>query len=145
MTQAQSIVTETVLREPVFHGQAHVYTAGPEDAPTVVLVHGIGANAARDWTELTAVLAKDFKVSSFDLPGFGRSSKGNERYTPKNYAAFVHYVVEKRVHKRPFFLIGYSMGGAIALRYAALYPQDVQALVLADVPGVCTILPTAVT
>lgn len=134
-TFAAPTVTETVLREPVFRGQAHVYTAGPQEAPTVVLVHGIGAGA-RDWSGLTAVLAQDFQVISFDLPGFGRSSKGNEQYTPKNYAAFIRHVVEQRVHKRPFFLVGHSLGGAIALRYAALYPQDVQALVLADVPGI---------
>ena len=133
---AAPTVTETILREPVFRGHAHVYSAGPHDAPTVVLVHGIGDKGARDWKGLTAVLAQDFHVISFDLPGFGRSSKDNEPYTPKNYAAFVRHVVQQRVPKRPFFLVGHSLGGAIALRYAALYPQDVQALVLADVPGI---------
>lgn len=133
---AAPAVTETILREPVFRGEAHVYTSGPENAPNVVLVHGIGDKGARDWTGLTSMLAPDFHVISFDLPGFGRSSKGNEQYTPKNYAAFIHYVVQQRVTKRPFFLVGHSMGGAVALRYAALYPQDVQALVLADVPGI---------
>lgn len=133
---AAPAVTETILREPVFRGEAYVYSAGPENAPDVVLVHGIGDKGARDWTGLMSMLAPDFHVTSFDLPGFGRSSKGNEQYTPKNYAAFVRHVVQQRVHKRPFILVGHSMGGAIALRYAALYPEDVQALVLADVPGI---------
>lgn len=133
---AAPTVTETILREPVFRGQTHVYTAGPEDAPNVVLVHGIGDKGARDWTGLMSALAPDFHVISFDLPGFGRSSKDNEQYTPKNYAAFIHHVVQQRVNKRPFFLIGHSLGGAIALRYAALHPEQVQALVLADVPGI---------
>ncbi len=133
---AAPAVTETILREPVFRGAAQVYTAGPENAPNVVLVHGIGAKGARDWTGLMSMLAPDFHVISFDLPGFGRSSNSNEQYTPKNYAAFVNYVVQQRVNKRPFFLVGHSMGGAIALRYATLYPEDVQALVLADVPGI---------
>ena len=133
---AAPTVTETILREPVFRGEAHVYTAGPENAPSVVLVHGIGDKGARDWTGLMSMLAPDFHVISFDLPGFGRSSKSNEQYTPKNYAAFVRHVVQQRVHKRPFILVGHSMGGAIALRYAALHPEDIQALVLADVPGI---------
>lgn len=133
---AAPAITETIVREPVFRGQAHVYSAGPEDAPAVVLVHGIGAKGARDWTGLMSALAPDFHVISFDLPGFGRSSKGNEQYTPKNYAAFVRHVAQQRVHKRPFFLVGHSLGGAIALRYATLYPEDVRALVLADVPGI---------
>lgn len=127
---------ETVVTEPVFRGKAYVYTAGPEAAPTVVLVHGIGDKAARDWDGLATVLARDHRVVSFDLPGFGQSSKGNEYYSPEKYADFLRYVVEKYVHTQSFFLVGHSMGGAIALRYASRYPQDVTALVLVSVPGI---------
>jgi pimeloyl-ACP methyl ester carboxylesterase len=129
-------LTETVVTEPVFRGKAHVFTAGPETAPTVVLVHGLGDKAARDWDGLIAVLARDHRVVAFDLPGFGRSSKGNEFYSPENYATFLRYLVVEHIHTRPFSLVGHSMGGAIALRYAARYPQDVTALVLVDVPGI---------
>lgn len=128
--------TETVIQEPIFHGQAHVFTAGSQDAPTVVLVHGLGDKGARDWDGLTRVLAKEFRVVSFDLPGFGRSSKGNQRYTPENYAAFLRHLVKEQGLAQPLLLVGHSMGGAIALRYAALYPRDVAALVLVDVPGI---------
>ncbi len=130
------VLTETVVNEPVFRGKAHVFTAGPVDAPTVVLVHGIGDNAARDWDGLIAVLAREYRVVAFDLPGFGRSSKGNEPYSPENYAAFLRYLMVEHIRARPFSLVGHSMGGAIALRYAARYPQDVTALVLVDVPGI---------
>ncbi len=129
-------LVETVLTEPVFHGKAHVFTAGPEAAPTVVLVHGLGDKAARDWGGLIAVLAREHRVVAFDLPGFGRSSKGNELYSPENYAAFLHYLMVEHFHTRTFSLVGHSMGGTIALRYAARYPQDVTALVLVDVPGI---------
>jgi len=125
-----------VLTETAFHGKARVFTAGPESAPIVVLVHGLGDKATRDWDGLIAVLARDHRVVTFDLPGFGRSSKGNELYSPENYAAFLRYLVVEHIHTRPFSLVGHSMGGAIALRYAARYPQDVTALVLVDVPGI---------
>jgi len=130
------VLTETVVKEPIFRAKTHVITAGPEGAPTVVLVHGIGDRAARDWDGLIAVLAHSHRVVAFDLPGFGRSSKGNEPYTPENYVAFLRYLMTERIHARSFSLIGHSMGGAIALRYAARYPQDVAALVLVDVPGI---------
>lgn len=129
-------VSETVVKEPIFHGQVHVYTAGRRDAPTVVLVHGIGDKGARDWEGLTATLAQDFHVVSFDLPGFGRSSKGNQPYTPENYVAILRHLVVRQGWTQPFFLVGHSMGGAIALRYAARYPHDVTALVLVDVTGI---------
>lgn len=129
-------VAEKRIAEPVFRGELQVYTAGPAGAPPVVLIHGIGAKAARDWDGLIPLLARDYRVLTFDLPGFGRSSKDNDPYTPGNYAALVRYVIERELSGRPVRLVGHSLGGAIALRYAALYPQDVQALVLADVPGI---------
>lgn len=136
MSPVKPVLTETVVTEPIFHGKAHVFAAGQDGAPMVVLVHGLGDKAARDWDGLIAVLARDHRVVAFDLPGFGRSSKGNELYSPENYAAFLRYLVVEHIHARSFSLVGHSMGGAIALRYASRYPQDVTALVLVDVPGI---------
>jgi pimeloyl-ACP methyl ester carboxylesterase len=130
------VVVETVITEPVFHAKVHIYTAGQDGAPTVVLIHGLGDNGARDWDGLITVLARDFRVVAFDLPGFGHSSKGNELYSPENYTAFLRYLLVEHVRARTISLVGHSMGGAIALRYAARYPQDVTALVLVDVPGI---------
>lgn len=124
------------IPEPVFHGQAQLYVAGPQGAPVVVLVHGIGDKAARDWDGLLPVLAREYRVVAVDLPGFGRSSRDNAAYTPDNYTAFLHHVIREHVPRRPVMLVGHSMGGALALRYAARQPQDVTALVLVDVPGI---------
>jgi pimeloyl-ACP methyl ester carboxylesterase len=133
---AESRTVSEVLTEPVFHGQVQYYEDGPKHAPTVVLVHGLGDKAAHDWNSLTRVLSREFRVVRFDLPGFGRSSKGNASYTPDNYASLVRYLAERRIRTEPFLLVGHSMGGAIALRYAARYPQSVSGLVLIDVPGI---------
>lgn len=124
------------IADPVFHGEVHYLVSGPADAPTVVLVHGLGDKASRDWDGLAAELAKDYRVVRFDLPGFGQSSKGNLAYTPEAYAQFLHALINREVRARPFYLIGHSMGAAISLRYAALHPQDVTALVLIDVPAI---------
>ncbi len=120
--------------EPVFNGQACIYEINKEAEETVVLVHGLNAEAGR-WHEQIAALKDKYHVVSFDLPGFGQSSRGNELYSPTNYARFVRYVTQKYIGKS-FYLIGHSMGGAIALRYSAMYPTDVKRLVLADVGGV---------
>jgi len=124
------------LPDPVFHSQTRIYLAGPERAPVVVLVHGIGDNGARDWNPLLPKLARDFRVLTFDLPGFGRASKDNLPYTPDNYVAFIRHVIRNTVDRRPLTLVGHSMGAVLAMRYAARYPQDISALVLADMPGI---------
>jgi len=134
--QSEFVLTETVVTEPVFRGKVHVFTAGSPAAPAVVLVHGLGDKGARNWAELIPMLARDYRVVAFDLPGFGRSSKGNEYYSPGRYADFVRYLMVEHFHTRAFSLVGHSMGGGIALRYAARFPQDVTALVLVDVPGI---------
>ena len=122
------------IAEPVFNGRACLYEINKGAEQTVVLVHGLAAEAAH-WYKQIALLKKYYHVVTFDLPGFGHSSRGNELYSPTNYARFIHYVTQKYVGK-PFFLIGHSMGGAIALRYSAMYPTDVKRLILADVGGV---------
>jgi pimeloyl-ACP methyl ester carboxylesterase len=70
-----------------------------------------------------------------DLPGFGASDKANVLYSPGNYARVLKHVAD-RFLRGPFVLVGHSMGAVVSLRYAAMYPEDVQRLVVIDAPGV---------
>jgi pimeloyl-ACP methyl ester carboxylesterase len=123
------------VEEPVFGGRVALYRAGERNTDAVVLVHGLGRNAARDWAKLIPALAAHYTVYALDLPGFGQSDKGNHLYSPDNFARVLEAVLEKRV-RRPFALIGHSMGGAVALAYVAAYPQRVSRLILVDAAGV---------
>lgn len=123
------------IKEPVFNGHAYVYEAGKQHARTILLVHGLGDEGARDFSEQIPWLAESFHVIAVDLPGFARSDKANALYSPSNYAAFLKYVVDRFV-RGPFVLVGHSMGGVVTLRYAALYPNDVERLVVVDAPGI---------
>ena len=128
--------TAEFVREPVFGGRIAVYRAGPAGASdAVVLVHGLGKAAARDWEHLIPVLAQRYAVYAVDLPGFGYSDKGNHHYSPDNMARAIEAVLAPRI-ARPFALMGHSMGGAVALAYAAAYPHRVSRLMLVDVAGV---------
>ena len=112
-----------------------MYEAGRDHPYTVVLVHGLGEGAARDWEHVIPALARRYHVLTFDLPGFGRSEKQNALYSPANYAAFVKWIMEARVNG-PFTLVGHSMGGVIALRFASIYPRNLRHLILIDTPGI---------
>ena len=123
------------IDEPVFGGQMVVYEAGRGNARGILLVHGIGDEAARDFRHHIPWLQKSFHVVAVDLPGFGQSDKSNALYSPGNYARVLK-VVAGRFLRGPFVLVGHSMGAVVSLRYAAAYPDDVLRLVIIDAPGV---------
>jgi len=133
--QATDNYHEYFIDEPVFGGKSRIIEAGRNNKELIVLVHGLGDRAADTWDKTISQLASRFHVLSFDLPGFGQSSKSNQLYSPDNYVAFIHYVVRQSGHES-FFLIGHSMGGNIALRYTTTYPDKVKRLMLIDTAGV---------
>lgn len=123
------------LINPVFHDKLYVEQWGNEKNPAIVLVHGLGENGARDWQYLAPELAKSFYVITFDLPGFGRSAKNNELYSPNNYAKVIDWLASRFIRK-PFVLVGHSMGGVIALTYATKHRDRLKQLILVDTTGI---------
>ncbi|HYS12005.1 MAG TPA: alpha/beta hydrolase [Burkholderiaceae bacterium] len=122
-------------RDPVFRGDILVIQAGRADAPTVLLVHGLGQNALADWIPLMPQLARRYHVIAVDLPGYGYSTSPLGKYSPKNYARVLQEVLARHA-KGPAIVVGHSMGGAVALRLASDYPATTSRLVLVDVAGI---------
>ncbi|MFT3782095.1 MAG: alpha/beta hydrolase [Nibricoccus sp.] len=108
--------------------------SGPE-AGTIVLLHGKNFSGAY-WEETARVLAENgFRVIMPDQIGFGKSSKPEHyQFTIHQLAANTHELLRnlKVSHAR---ILGHSMGGMIAARYALMYPSEVQALILEDPLG----------
>ena len=135
LSPADASGREWTERESVFGGQVYLRTAGNPDRPAVVLVHGLGDEASTCWEDLLQRLKKEYFVFTFDLPGFGRSSKQNALYSPVNYARLIHQLTNRHV-KKPFHLVGHSMGGAISLQFTHSYPAEVKTLTLIDAAGI---------
>jgi len=76
-----------------------------------------------------------YHVIAVDLPGFGYSQKPEGRYSPTRYAEVVKAVSQKFSKGKPT-LIGHSMGGAVSLRFADMYPEALKKLILVDVAGI---------
>jgi pimeloyl-ACP methyl ester carboxylesterase len=117
-------------------GRVHyVDFGGPDDGPTVVLVHGLGGSHL-NW-DLFAPLIKDrARVLALDLPGFGRSEPGGRRTSvQENVKVLDRFLTE--VAGVPVVLVGNSMGGMISILETAGSPEKVSGLVLLDaaVPG----------
>ena len=86
------------------------------------LIHGAGGSK-HVWQYQTAFFPGAVAIS---LPGH---PEGEGHRTIDAYAAWLHDLLLQRGEQQPV-LVGHSMGGAISLLYALLYPQEVRALVL---------------
>ncbi len=113
-----------------------VFSAGraEADAPTLVLVHGIGHWAQAAWDYVASEFEATHRIVAFDLPGFGASEKPDVAYALGFFSAALRAVVERCELER-FALVGHSLGGLIAADYAATYPQEVRLLGLVDPAG----------
>ena len=117
-------------------GDVHyVDFGGPEAAPTVVLVHGLGGSHL-NWDLFAPLLREHARVLAIDLPGFGRSEPGERRTTVQDNVEVLHRFLTE-VAGTPVVLVGNSMGGMISILQTAAAPSTVNGLVLLDaaVPG----------
>ncbi|MFK7771520.1 MAG: alpha/beta fold hydrolase [Saprospiraceae bacterium] len=109
------------------------YRINGEGEP-LVLIHGTGASL-HTWEAWTEILEKDFKVISLDMPAFGLTGPNPKRiYTLEFYAKFLDSFLEK-IEVDKFSIAGNSLGGGIAWKYAALFPDKVKSMILIDPMG----------
>jgi len=103
--------------------------------PPLLLVHGLGSNAAQDWGRLVGPLGRSYHVFALDLPGFGRSERpANADYSiPMQVEAVRAFLGAVGVPKAR--VAGISMGGWIVARLAGEHPELVERLVLVAPAG----------
>lgn len=104
------------------------------NAVLCVLVHGLGGSTV-NWESLVPLLGPTMRCVALDLVGFGMTDPGTRCASVADntdlLAAFIDFV--RPQHRGlPLLLIGNSMGGLIAARYAARTDSEVAGLVLLD-------------
>jgi pimeloyl-ACP methyl ester carboxylesterase len=111
------------------------YYEGGSGAP-VVLVHGLGSRA-EDWANLMPQLKQaGFHVYAIDLLGYGRSDRpANATYSIPDEAQYVEDFLAQRGLAK-VNLVGWSMGGWVAMRVALDQPERIGRLVLCDSAGI---------
>jgi pimeloyl-ACP methyl ester carboxylesterase len=112
------------------------YFVGGEGPPLVV-VHGLGG-AAVNFTLLAPLLARHHRVLIPDLPGHGKTEPLERADDLTAYADHVAALAELE-GMFPAPLIGYSMGGVIALRLAVSRPKSVTGLALVAAAGIVSV------
>ena len=106
----------------------HYVDWGNEDAPPMLLVHG-GQDHCRNWDWVARDLRQDYHVIAPDLRGHGDSEWARGSTYPQH--DYVYDIAQLLYQKQlfPIRIIGHSLGGSIALRYAGIFPENVEKLV----------------
>jgi 3-oxoadipate enol-lactonase len=94
----------------------------------LLLIHGLGGSGA-DWAFQVAALEHRFRVIVPDLPGSGHSSPPRSEYTIAGFASALWKLMDHLKIVRPN-IVGFSLGGAVALEMATLRPACVPKLAL---------------
>lgn len=104
------------------------------DAPTVVMVHGFGAN--KDiWLGMAALL-NDINLIIPDMPAAGSSSYYHDtRYDAVSQVRRLHGLITQ-LTDAPVVMVGNSLGGYLTTVYASLYPEQIDSIVLFNNAGV---------
>lgn len=104
----------------------HYTRTGDPSKPTVIFLHGFMGDH-RDWDSVSTALSNDFDCVAVDLPGHGQSLDDGF-----DFAATVSAIIDvaDEVGADSFSLVGYSLGGRLALYFATMFAMRIDALIL---------------
>jgi pimeloyl-ACP methyl ester carboxylesterase len=106
----------------------HDVVRGKDDGEPVLLIHGFLGDIDRQWAPQIKALVNDYKVLALDCRGHGASEKPHDskKYgleMVKDVARLLDHLKIDKAH-----IVGYSMGGGIALQFAVRHPERVRSL-----------------
>ncbi|KAI8928038.1 Alpha/Beta hydrolase protein [Entophlyctis helioformis] len=106
----------------------------------VVFLHGLGEHISRYDHVFPPFADAGIKVVSFDQRGFGKTAHrngiiGDNEGTATVFADIKSFIDSSRLPATPLFVMGHSMGGALALRYCSQHPDGLRG-VIASAPGI---------
>ena len=101
---------------------------------TIILVHGLASNAGF-WRYNIEELSKDYRVIAIDLPGYGKSDKGDYEYGMSFWSDEVANFISEMELENVIY-VGHSMGGQIGITLSINHPEAIDKLILAAPAGI---------
>jgi pimeloyl-ACP methyl ester carboxylesterase len=138
--RAQAQEKERPMEHPTFYRTIQVdglsifyREAGPKDAPTILLLHGL-PSSSRMFEPLISRLSDRYHMIAPDYPGFGHSDWPDPKkfaYTFDHYAEIIDHFTEALGLSR-YTLYMQDYGGPVGFRMALAHPERVEALIVQD-------------
>ena len=124
-----------IPKQNVTIGGIKTQTAITGTGPTILFLHGWGANIDTMWPPAVQLATQGFTVHVLDFPGFGGTDLPPTTWGVPDYTAWVvQYLNHFELTK--VFLVGHSFGGRVSLVLGADYPQYVKKIALSNSAGV---------
>ena len=118
----------------------HTILEGPKDKPVVLLIHALMSNLHMWDSTVGALIKANYQTLRFDHIGHNLTPPPEDRsqsYSTEDMTHHMHSIVEQvtgQSHLKA--VIGCSIGGVLALRYAMLYPSEVETAISLCAPGI---------
>lgn len=129
-TTAQALNAATTTHHATTKDNKQIaYRVVGSGAQDIVLVHGWSVSGAVYDNLIDELASSDYRLIIPDLRGTGESDKPNGGYSLENYLKDIEAVVAD-ANAADYVVVGHSMGGAIAQKYAARHASELSALVL---------------
>lgn len=122
-------------RQPLEMAYMDIAPNAQANGRTVVLLHGKNFCAATWESAIAALNGAGFRVIAPDQIGFCKSSKPDRYQFTFGQLADNTYALLRKLGIERAIVVGHSMGGMLAARYALQYPQDTERLVLVNPIG----------
>ncbi|MEL7122070.1 MAG: alpha/beta hydrolase [Bacteroidota bacterium] len=103
---------------------------------TILFVHGLGSYL-KGWIKNIDELKKYYRCIALDLPGYGKSSRGNYSYDMSFHSRVVRSFIEKKNLKH-VILVGHSMGGQVSMTTVLNSSERINKLILVAPAGIET-------
>lgn len=100
---------------------------------SVVFVSGLGDDHTT-WNRVQDSVSNFASTFSYDRSGLGKSQYHHEKKDLLSMTKELHALVGKAGVRKPFIVVGHSLGCQIVKEYAALYPSDISGVIFCD-PG----------
>ena len=119
---------ETIKKQKLSNGEEISYRElGKELSKVIIFIHGTLVSSIL--FDPLSKLSVNFRIIAIDLRGFGKSSNNKEISTLDDFALdLILLLKELKIDK--IYLVGISLGGGIAMKLAANYPNIVEKMIL---------------
>jgi pimeloyl-ACP methyl ester carboxylesterase len=112
----------------------HYLDWGNADAPPLLLIHG-NRDHCHNWDWVAARLRDDYHVVAADLRGHGDSQwSTGSTYSSAELVYDIAQLIHQK-HMAPLRIVAHSLGGTVALKYAGVFPENVERLVVIEGTG----------